>query len=159
MEMPRLGTRKLYYLLKDKFNSQGIKIGRDALFTYLCTESMLIKLKKSYTKTTNSKHWLHKYDNLMQGEIINTPEQCFVSDDMDSENEVKALRVVINSKVTNNRTIHHLDRGLQYCSKAYQSELNKHKIKPSMITGYDYCYQNALAERVNGILKQGFLNL
>jgi hypothetical protein len=58
MQMPRLGTRKLYFLLKDEFVRQGIKVGRDALFDYLRGEHLLIKPKKNYTKTTNSKHWL-----------------------------------------------------------------------------------------------------
>jgi len=54
MEMPRLGTRKLYYLLKESFEANHIKVGRDALFNYLRSENMLIKPKKNYTKTTNS---------------------------------------------------------------------------------------------------------
>lgn len=80
MQMPRIGTRKLYYLLKDEFNNQGIKIGRDALFDYLRSESMLIKPKKNYTKTTNSKHWLRKYPNLIKETKIVRLEQYFVSD-------------------------------------------------------------------------------
>ncbi|MEG3757246.1 integrase core domain-containing protein, partial [Pseudoalteromonas carrageenovora] len=47
-------------------------------------------------------------------------------------------------------------RGLQYCSEVYQNALLKEGIRPSMTDGYD-CYQNALAERINGILKQEFL--
>jgi hypothetical protein len=35
MKMPRLGTRKLYYLLQDEIKQSGIKIGRDGLFSYL----------------------------------------------------------------------------------------------------------------------------
>ncbi|SHE48953.1 Integrase core domain-containing protein, partial [Microbulbifer donghaiensis] len=50
------------------------------------------------------------------------------------------------------------DRGVQYCSALYQKELRKSGIQPSMTDGYD-CYQNALAERVNGILKQEFLTV
>lgn len=80
MKMPRIGTRKLYYLLKEDFQSQGIKIGRDGLFDYLCSESLLIKPKKNYTKTTNSKHWLRKHNNLMENKSINRTEQYFVSD-------------------------------------------------------------------------------
>ena len=53
-------------------------------------------------------------------------------------------------------SVHHSDRGLQYCSAIYQNELNANGIQPSMTDGYD-CYQNALAERINGILKQEFL--
>lgn len=48
--MPRIGTRKLYYLLKDEFKLRDIKVGRDALFDYLRSQSMLIKPKKNYTK-------------------------------------------------------------------------------------------------------------
>jgi transposase InsO family protein len=54
--------------------------------------------------------------------------------------------------------IHHSDRGSQYCSELYQSALSKHGVLPSMTDGYD-CYQNALAERINGILKQEFLTI
>ena len=55
--------------------------------------------------------------------------------------------------------IHHSDRGSQYASDAYQAALNKAKLRCSMTDGYDCydCYQNALAERVNGILKDEFL--
>ena len=53
-------------------------------------------------------------------------------------------------------TIHHSDRGSQYASDAYQAALKKAKLRCSMTDGYD-CYQNALAERVNGILKDEFL--
>jgi len=186
-EMPRLGTRKLYYLLKDEFDRLGIKIGRDALFDYLKTESMLIKPRKNYTKTTNSKHWLKKYPNLMKNAIPVRPEQYFVSDityiksrerthylslvtdaysrkimgyhlsdDMSAENVVMAMKMAINNRVTSAELIHHSDRGLQYCSSLYQIELRKSNTIPSMTDGYD-CYQNALAERINGILKGEFL--
>ena len=48
------------------------------------------------------------------------------------------------------------DRGSKYASNAYQTALEKAKLRCSMTDGYD-CYQNALAERVNGILKNEFL--
>ena len=79
-----------------------------------------------------------------------------VSDDMRAESVVKALRLAAKQRKTHRPLIHHSDRGLQYCSEIYQRELKRHGIKPSMTDGYD-CYQNALAERVNGILKQEFL--
>jgi transposase InsO family protein len=53
-------------------------------------------------------------------------------------------------------TIHHSDRGLQYASSVYQKKLQQSGMVPSMTDGYD-CYQNALAERMNGILKQEFM--
>lgn len=186
-EMPRLGTRKLYYLLKKEFESLNIKIGRDALFDYLRSESILVKPKKNYTKTTNSKHWLKKYPNLMKNRYPIRPEEFFVSDityvksrerthylslvtdaysrkvmgyhlsdDMSAENVVKAMKMAVKKRLTNHSLIHHSDRGLQYCSSIYQKELNKNKVIPSMTDGYD-CYQNALAERINGIFKNEFL--
>ena len=185
--MPRIGTRKLYYLLKDEFDRLHIKIGRDALFDYLRKENMLIKPKKNYTKTTNSKHWLKKHPNLMKEKKADCPEQVFVSDityiktrerthylslvtdaysrkimgyqlsdDMSAENVVKALKMAVRVRINEELLIHHSDRGLQYCSSIYQEELAKNNIQPSMTDGYD-CYQNALAERINGILKQEFL--
>jgi len=187
MSMPRLGTRKLYYLLKKDLKNLNVKIGRDGLFNYLRSQSMLIKPKKNYTQTTNSKHWLRKYPNLLQEITANRPEHVFVSDityiksrerthylslvtdaysrkimgyklsdDMSAENVVKALKMAIKNRRTSDRLIHHSDRGVQYCSSIYQKQLKECSILPSMTDGYD-CYQNALAERINGILKQEFL--
>lgn len=185
--MPRLGTRKLYYLLKTEFAKANIKIGRDALFDYLRAESLLIKPKKNYTKTTDSKHWLKKHPNLLAAEKITRAEQVFVSDityvktrermhylslvtdafsrrimgyhlstDLSAETSLEALKMAVNARRTKKALIHHSDRGLQYAASVYQNELRRNRIAPSMTDGYD-CYQNALAERVNGILKQEFL--
>ena len=187
MKMPRLGTRKLYYLLKSDFDSLHIKIGRDALFDYLRSENLLIRPKKNYTKTTQSKHWLHKHPNLLPGFSIERAEQVFVSDityvksrerthylslvtdaysrkimgyqvsnNLNTENMLKALKMAVRNRKTQLPLIHHSDRGLQYCAAMYQEQLRAFSITPSMTDGYD-CYQNALAERINGILKQEFL--
>lgn len=184
--MPRLGTRKLYYLLKNDFDSLQINIGRDALFDYLRSENLLIRPKKNYTKTTQSKHWLHKYPNLLQDLTPVRAEQVFVSDityvksrerthylslvtdafsrkimgyqvsnNLNTENMLSALKMAIRNRETQLPLIHHSDRGLQYCAAMYQDHLKANAIKPSMTDGYD-CYQNALAERINGILKQEF---
>jgi putative transposase len=187
MDMPRLGTRKLYYLLKDEFAAKGLKLGRDALFDYLRSEQLLIRPKKNYTKTTDSKHWLRKHPNLLAEMKVSRPEEVFVSDitylksrertyylalvtdaysrkimgyhlsdDLSAENTLKALKMAISNRVSDKPLIHHSDRGLQYASAIYQNELRRNNIRPSMTDGYD-CYQNALAERMNGILKQEFL--
>jgi len=186
-DMPKIGTRKLYYLLKADFDKLQIKIGRDALFTYLKSEHLLIKPIKNYTKTTDSKHWLRKYPNLLKEIIPQRPEHVFVSDityiksrerthylslvtdaysrkivgyqlsdDMSAENVVKAFNMAVKKRTSKGTLIHHSDRGLQYCSSIYQSALKKNNAQPSMTDGYD-CYQNALAERINGVLKQEFL--
>jgi len=79
-----------------------------------------------------------------------------LSHDMKAHHVVKALEKAISDRETKLPLIHHSDRGSQYCSELYQNMLKKNNITPSMTDGYD-CYQNALAERVNGILKQEFL--
>ncbi len=61
-----------------------------------------------------------------------------------------------NRSYPSRELIHHSDRGVQYCSYEYQTILTKNKIRCSMTESYDP-YQNAVAERVNGILKQEFL--
>jgi len=187
MYLPRLGTRKLYFMLKEKFNSQHIKIGRDALFSFLRSEHLLVKPVKSYTKTTNSKHWLHKHPNLLKDKKATRAEEIWVSDityintkqktaylslvtdawsrkivgfhlhhDLSTDGVAKALEMAIKSRSSTLPLTHHSDRGLQYCSQQYQKIHQKNTIICSMTDGYD-CYQNALAERVNGILKNEFL--
>lgn len=186
IHLPRLGTRKLYYRLNRQFRSKGIKIGRDALFDFLRSEHLLVKPKRSYLKTTNSKHWLHKYPNLLKGRKAVRPNEIWVSDityidtvaqtaylslitdaysrkivgyhlheSLHTDGVAGALQMALKYEKFD-CLIHHSDRGLQYCSNQYQQILNKHNITPSMTDGYD-CYQNALAERINGILKEEFL--
>ncbi|WP_237390676.1 IS3 family transposase [Fulvivirga sediminis] len=80
-----------------------------------------------------------------------------VSNSLHSAGTGRALKMAIKSrKYKNESLIHHSDRGLQYCSDLYQNLLKKNKIKCSMTEKYDP-YQNAIAERVNGILKQEFI--
>lgn len=185
--LPQLGTRKLYHLLKESFQQYSIKLGRDGLFDYLRSQRLLIQPKRSYTKTTFSKHWMRKHPNLFSAMELTRPEQAFVSDityvksdegthylslvtdaysrkimgyelshDMKAADTVKALEQAARQRQYSKALIHHSDRGIQYCSGLYQERLRKYNITPSMTDGYD-CYQNALAERINGILKQEFL--
>jgi len=80
-----------------------------------------------------------------------------LSDNMRTENNVAALEMALrNRKYPKRKLIHHSDRGFQYCADEYIKKLGQHKIKVSMTTKYDP-YENAVAERVNGILKQEFL--
>ena len=185
--LPRLGTRKLYYLLREEFQALGIKLGRDGLFDSLRQHQLLVHPKKNYTKTTDSRHWMRKHPNLFAGCELHRPEQVFVSDityvetdegvhylslvtdafsrkivghnlshEMKASDTVAALNQAVRHRMTDQPLIHHSDRGIQYCSSLYQGVLRKNQIRPSMTDGYD-CYQNALAERINGILKQEFL--
>ena len=76
--------------------------------------------------------------------------------DMKTSTVKKALEQALKQRQSTTPLIHHSDRGIQYCSAEYQAIHQKHEITCSMTDGYD-CYQNALAERVNGILKNEYL--
>lgn len=181
--MPRLGTRKLHYLLKQN----NVLVGRDYLFQLLKEEGLLVLKRKKYTITTNSKHWLRKYPNLIKGISLRRPEQLWVADityldskngnlylhlitdayskrimgyelcnNMEATSTLKALQMAIGNRQYKDSTlIHHSDRGLQYCSKLYTACLIQNGITISMTENGDP-YENAIAERVNGILKDEF---
>ena len=184
-QMPRLGTRKLYHILKKDLRK--INIGRDKLFHILRSNNMLIKPNRNYRITTNSHHRFHKHKNLIENMALNRPEQVWVSDityiggrgnaylalitdayskkimgydlsdSLAAEGSLRALKMAKKHRIYKSEPlIHHSDRGLQYCSDSYQRALKKGKIIPSMTESYDP-YANAVAERINGILKQEFL--
>ena len=58
----------------------GLKIGRDKLFSILKLEYLLVRPFNSYTKTTNSNHWLHKHPNLIKGIHLSQADQLWVID-------------------------------------------------------------------------------
>lgn len=75
---------------------------------------------------------------------------------LQTEEVAQAMKMALRGRQTRLQLTHHSDRGIQYCSSYYQALHRRHGVKCSMTDGYD-CYQNALAERVNGILKNEFL--
>ena len=184
-QMPRIGTRKLYYLLQDRLKKIGV--GRDKLFAIMKANHMLIKPKKNYRKTTDSYHRFHKHKNLIEGATPQRPEQVWVSDityignrgnhrylalvtdayskkvvgynlssSLSAQGAIKALKMGLKQrKYKDKELIHHSDRGMQYCCDDYQKILTKKEVKCSMTESYDP-YANAVAERVNGIIKQEF---
>ncbi|NAR94278.1 DDE-type integrase/transposase/recombinase, partial [Acinetobacter haemolyticus] len=78
--MPSIGTRKLYWLIKPKLLEQGLKFGRDQLFKVLKENDLLIRPKRRYTKTTDSKHWMKKHPNLLKDYSPIRANEVFVSD-------------------------------------------------------------------------------
>jgi putative transposase len=185
-DQPRVGGRKLYEALHTFFILEGLKVGRDKLFDILREHEMLIRRKKASCKTTDSYHRFHKYNNLVKGMEVTAPNQVWVSDityirtvkgfcylalitDMYSRKIVgydisdslelagclRALKKALKAARPAAGLVHHSDRGIQYCSNQYVEKLKKRKIKISM-TEENHCYENAVAERVNGILKDEF---
>lgn len=79
-DLPRLGTRKLLFLLRPELLSHGLKVGRDELFDLLSEHNMLIRQRKKRVITTDSTHNMRKYGNLIKTLLIERPEQVWVSD-------------------------------------------------------------------------------
>lgn len=184
MLQPRIGTRKLKYLMK----RQQHFIGRDHLFTLLKSHRLLVSPKRAYHKTTNSHHRFTCHPNRVKDSLPpQKPEELWVADitylptvsgntylslvtdaysrkivgyhvdDNMKANSVKqAFHKALRRRKNKNTLVHHSDRGVQYCSNEYQYLHKKYQVKCSMTDGYD-CYQNALAERINGILKNEYL--
>lgn len=78
LRMPLIGTRKLYYLLKDSLKE--LDLGRDKLLSVLKANHLDIKLRKAYRTTANSYHRFYKHDSLIAEMLIDRPEQVSVSD-------------------------------------------------------------------------------
>jgi transposase InsO family protein len=79
-----------------------------------------------------------------------------LSDNMRTINSIDALKMAIkNRKYPDRPLIHHSDRGIQYCNPDYTDTLEKNHIDISMTEKHDP-YENAIAERVNGTLKNEF---
>lgn len=185
-DLPRLGTRKLHFVLQNKLISHQISFGRDYLFDLLAEHKLLIRQRKRKVITTDSRHWMRKYNNLIKEVNINRPEQVWVSDityirltnqwgylslitdaysrkimgysfrqDLAAEGCIEALKMALNNRMYNQPIIHHSDRGSQYCSHNYVDLLLKNNIAISMTENGDP-YENALAERINGIIKTEF---
>lgn len=77
---PRMGTRKIYYLIKPDLEKANIKMGRDALFDLLAANNLLVTRRKRKSVTTNSKHTFRKYSNLVKDIEPDGPNQIWVSD-------------------------------------------------------------------------------
>lgn len=185
--LPRLGTRKIHYLIKEDLQLQGLKYGRDKLFALMQYYNLQIKPGRKYVQTTMSKHWLRKWPNIIKEKTVTGSDEVWVSDitylktqqgncylnmvtdvfsrkivgyavaaNMETESMIAALQMATaGRKYPTAKTIHHSDRGLQYCSKEYESFTQKNNIKLSMTENGDP-YENALAERMNRTIKEEF---
>lgn len=78
--------------------------------------------------------------------------------DLEAVSSLEALRMALAHADVPQGLIHHSDRGVQYCSHKYVELLQQHGIRVSMTENGDPL-ENAVAERINGILKQEYLDL
>jgi putative transposase len=182
-DLPRCGADKLHYMLQSSFKQHQIKMGRDGLYKLLGKYGLLIRHRKRKPYTTNSHHHYKKYPNLIREKMITQAGQLWVSDitylrqlngfsylsiitdayshkivgyklhpTLHSEGAVDALIMAAKDAKKANGLIHHSDRGIQYCCSEYVKMIEHFGIQLSMTEKGDP-YENAIAERVNGILK------
>jgi putative transposase len=185
---PVLGGRKLYCLLQSFLLEHHIKLGRDALFELLAANNLLVRKRRRKIFTTQSNHWLKKYPNLIKNWQPQAPRQLWVADityvrtsdgflylsmitdayshkimgyhiaeNLEAVHTTQALKMAIAECPPASDLIHHSDRGIQYCSAEYVDLLNKHKVQISMTQNGDPL-ENAIAERINGIIKNEYLD-
>jgi transposase InsO family protein len=77
---PRMGTRKIYHLIKSDLEMSNIKMGRDSLFDLMAANKLLVTKRKRKHNTTNSNHVYRKYPNLIKEIEPDGPNQIWVSD-------------------------------------------------------------------------------
>lgn len=186
MRMPRVGTRKLYHLLYDELRKMGVGRDRLFAIVKANHLHIVPKRQYHITTDSHHRFRKHKnlidslpltrpeqvwvsditylgtranpvYLSLVTDAYSKKIMGFEVSKSLDASGAVAAMKQAIaNRKHPQSPLIHHSDRGLQYCCDAYQALLEKHKIRCSMTESYDP-YQNAVAERINGILKHEFI--
>lgn len=183
---PRLGGRKVLSIIKKELDAVSISIGRDRFLKLLKNNNLLIEKKKAKPKTTNSRHVLPVFHNEIKNMEITAPNQVWVSDityirtregfmyaalitdmfsrkivgahigdNLETYGCIAALDKALSDLPEGKCPIHHSDRGSQYCCHEYVNRLKDRNMQISM-TEANHCYENALAERVNGIIKQEY---
>ena len=184
---PRLGTRKLYHMLKPELEQAGVRMGRDRMFEELRKRALLLEpVPAQYPHTTQSYHNLPVFRNVIKDLEVKKPNEVWVSDlsylrtregylylalitdkfsrkivgwhvgdTLEAVGCVRALERAFSELPPGSKPIHHSDQGCQYCCHEYVSRLQERGLPISM-TELNHCAENAMAERMNGILKQEY---
>jgi len=183
---PCLGGRKLWHLLEQELAAAGVKLGRDRFFGVLKRWDLLIYRRKRTCQTTDSRHGFRVYGNLAKDLVLTGPHELLVSDityvrteqgfmylalamdaysrkivgydcsdSLEALGARRALKMALAQLPAGVQTVHHSDRGTQYCCREYVAMLQSTGVAISM-TEENHCYENAKAERLNGILKQEY---
>lgn len=183
---PRLGARKLLRLLAPELAEADVTLGRDRFLALLRGSGFLLTRRRHRARTTDSRHGFEVFANLSKDLALSGPHQLLVSDityirtlegflylclvmdafsrtivgydcrdSLEMEGAMRALEMALAQLPSGHGAMHHSDRGSQYCGNAYLQLLRTHGLTISM-TEQNHCYENAKAERLNGILKQEY---
>ena len=185
-ELPKAGARKLHYLMRDFYQAEGIPMGRDRLLALLRDHNLLVRTQRKPTRTTfpggvrsenllasatitgPNQAWVadityiatdggYRYLALVTDLASRRIMDWDFSDSLSLEGALRALqRALAQVEGAVAGLIHHSDHGVQYTSREYLALLRQHGIRPSM-GAVGNAYDNAVAERVNGILKLEFM--
>ena len=186
-EQPRLGVRKLYFLITAELRQAKVKMGRDRMFEELAKVGLLVERKPSeWPKTTSFNPNLPVFKNRIKRLKVTGRNQVWVADityirtieafmylalltdkwsrkivgfylgeTLEAETSLQALQMGIKGLKRGEKPMHHSDRGCQYASHVYVTTVTKAALTMSM-TETNHSAENAMAERVNGILKQEY---
>lgn len=187
-KLPRVGTRKLYHMIKSEMDENELKIGRDRLFDILRSNGMLVKVRRNKAKTTFSYRWFNRFDNLTEGIRLSGSNQLWVSDITYVRVGSKFLYLSLITDAYSRRIVgYHLSRSLDRsgCIAALRMALSTTTSTEGLIhhsdRGVQYCsgeytalleqhgirismtqnsqpLDNPKAERINGIIKGEFLD-
>ena len=182
----RMGCEKMHRFMKPFLSEHDIKMGRDKFYFLISEHGLQVRRSKRRVKTTNSNHLYKKYPNIIRDLELTGAEKLWVSDityirtvygfaylslitdayskkivgwclwpDLTSTGALNALKMAVGCENVTDKLIHHSDRGIQYCCYDYVNYLKGCNIQISMTEQGDP-YENAVAERVNGILKDEY---
>jgi transposase InsO family protein len=183
---PRLGGRKLFKILAAALEKAGVRLGRDRFFDILRKKGLLVPPLPKSPRTTRFEPCLPVFFNLVAGLKLMKANQAWAADityirtdegflylnlitdmwsrkivgfhagdSLETAGALSALGMALASLKHGEKPLHHSDRGCQYASHLYVGKLREAGLQISM-TEELHCYENALAERVNGILKQEY---
>ena len=185
-EQPRLGGRKLLYLIGRELTENGVSVGRDRFFKVLREKKLLVERKRGRIKTTQSRHSLPVFRNLVAGLEVTGPDQIWVGDlTYIRTEEGYMFAALLMDRYSRKIVGYHMGDSLEAegCLEALEAALKelpdgRHPIHHSdrgcqycchayverltarslqiSMTEIMHCYENAAAERVIGILKQEY---
>lgn len=178
----RMGGRKLYHELQPKWVKKGLQLGRDRFFELLRGHNLLLKPKKRAYRTTWAGSWrcenllvtaritgpnqawvcdltyiLTETGFVYLALVTDLYSRRIMGYDLSLSLSLEGAARAVQMAITQaghplDGLIHHSDHGVQYTSGPYRELLGHHHIRSSM-GEVGNCYDNAVAERVNGILK------
>jgi len=184
--LPRVGGRKIHHLITPALHHHQLKFGRDKLFTLLKENNLLIKPRRRYVQTTNSKHWMRKYPNTAKELNITAPEQLWVSDITVVKTEEGHCyltmvtdaysRKIMGYSIDDNMEALTVAKALKIAisNRSFDHDLMHHSDRGSQYCSEEYTtvakqarikismteqsdpYENALAERMNRTIKEEF---